>query len=81
MFKESVTILHVFDSQPPFKAESSTLGIYFVRFAYYLFPFSDFGAFSVWQSWTLIFHVLWFIYCQNRLKLSYSLSNTIFVWF
>ena len=45
MFKESVTILHVFDSQPPFKAESSTLGIYFVSFAYYLFPFSDFGAF------------------------------------
>ena len=47
MFKESVTILYVFDSQPPFKAESSTLGIYFISFTYYLFPFSDFGAFSM----------------------------------
>ena len=50
LWLKSVTILHVFVPQPPFKAETSILGIYFISFIGYLFPFSDFGAFSIWQS-------------------------------
>ena len=42
---KSVVILHVLWSQPPFKAETSPLGIYFTVFVGICLLFSDFDAF------------------------------------
>ena len=58
---KSVVILHVLWSQPPFKAETSPLGIYFTVFigVYFLVILMPFGLGKIRLSF---FHVLWFSY-------------------
>ena len=50
---KSVVILHVLWSQPPLKAETSPLGIYFTVFIGICLLFSDFDAFLDWVKFDL----------------------------